>query len=138
MKTPAQVRELAAWLAATDIGLLELRMPEGVLRLGRAGAAGAEIVQLDAQDEGASPAAPPCIAVAPSVGVFLRAHPLHAVPLSGPGERVSAGQALGLMKIGPLLLPVTAPQSGVLIAFLVPDGQSVGWGTALVELQPVE
>ena len=33
MKSPAQVQELAEWLAATDIGLLELRTPgRGELR----------------------------------------------------------------------------------------------------------
>ena len=135
MKSPAQVQELAAWLAATDVGLLELRTPEGVLRLGRAAEPGSGIVELDAHDED-SPAA--CVAAAPSVGVFLHAHPLHAEPVARLGERVSAGQPVGLMKIGPLLLPVHAPQSGVAIAFLVPDGQAVGWGTPLVELQAAE
>ena len=138
MKSPAQVRELAAWLAATDIGLLELRTPDGVLRLGRGGGRGSGIVQLDAQEEGTPPAPPSCVAAAPSVGNFLHAHPLHAAPLARPGERVSAGQPVGLMQIGPLLLPVHASQSGVLIAFLVPDGQPVGWGTLLVELQADE
>ena len=135
MKSPAQVQQLAAWLAATDIGLLELRTPEGVLRLGRAAEPGSGFVQLGAQDED-SPAA--CVAAAPSVGVFLHAHPLHAQPLARPGERVSVGQPVGLMKIGPLLLPVHAPQSGVPIAFLMPDGETVGWGTLLVELQAAE
>lgn len=136
MKSPAQVQELAAWLAATDIGLLELRTPDGVLRLGR-GPAG-EIETLDAQDEGAPQTPAALVAVAPSVGVFLHAHPLHAAPLAHPGERVFAGQPVGLMQVGPLLLPVHAPQSGVLIAFLVPDRQAVGWGTPLVELQADE
>jgi|EndMetStandDraft_7_1072992.scaffolds.fasta_scaffold17174_3 acetyl-CoA carboxylase biotin carboxyl carrier protein len=137
MKSPAQVQELAAWLAATDIGLLELRTPDGLLRLGRVGAPESAIVQLDAQEQGAPPAPPPCVAAAPSVGTFLHAHPLHAA-LARPGERVSTGQPVGLMQIGPLLLPVDAPQSGVLIAFLVPDGHAVGWGTPLVELQADE
>jgi len=138
MKSPAQVQELAAWLAATDIGLLELRTPDGLLRLGRSGAPGSEIVQLGTQEEGAPPAPPECVAVAPSVGVFLHAHPLHAAPLARPGERVSAGQPVGVVKIGPLLLPVPAPEAGVPIAFLVPDGQPVGWGTPLIELQAEE
>ena len=37
-----QIRQLAAWLAATDIGLLELRTPQGHIRL-RRDAAGEEI-----------------------------------------------------------------------------------------------
>jgi acetyl-CoA carboxylase biotin carboxyl carrier protein len=138
MKSPEQVRELAAWLAATDIGLLELRTPEGVLRLGRDSQRGREIVQLDAKDEGMPLAPQACVAAAPSVGVFLHAHPLHAAPLVRAGEHVCAGQPMGLMKIGALLLPVRAPCSGVLIALLVPEGEPVGWGTPLAELQPAE
>src|SRR5688500_1244472 len=138
MKSAEQVQELAAWLAGTDIGLLELRTPEGMLRLGRDGQPGSEIAQLDAQDEGAPPAPPACVAAAPSVGVFLHAHPRHAAPLVRPGQHVSAGQHVGLIKIGPLLLPVPAPRPGVPVALLVPEGEAVGWGTPLVELQPAE
>ena len=140
MKSPAQVQELAAWLAATDIGLLELRTPEGVLRLGREGASGSEIVQLDAPRENASPSTelPACAAAAPSVGVFLHAHPQHDAPLACLGERIDAGQPVGLLQIGPLLLPVAAPLAGLLAAFLVTEGSTVGWGTPLVELQAFE
>ena len=42
------------------------------------------------------------------------------------------------MQVGPLLLPVQAPRAGVPIAFLVPEGRAVGWGTPLVELQADE
>ncbi|HJS02856.1 MAG TPA: acetyl-CoA carboxylase biotin carboxyl carrier protein subunit [Variovorax sp.] len=136
MKSPAQVQELAAWLAATDIGLLELRTPDGVLRLGRGPAGGIET--LDAQDEGAPQAPAAFVAVAPGVGVFLHAHPLRGAPLACLGERVSAGQPVGLMQVGPLLLPVQAPRAGVPIAFLAPEGRAVGWGTPLVELQADE
>ena len=141
MKSPAQVQELAAWLAATDIGLLELRTPEGVLRLGREGASGSEVVQLDAPAEDASSPStesPACFAAAPSVGVFLHAHPQHDAPLARLGERIDAGQPVGLLQIGPLLLPVAAPRAGVLSAFLVPEGSTTGWGTPLVELQALE
>jgi len=136
MRTAEQLRQLAAWLADTDIGLLELRTPEGTVRLGRKGASSGEIVQLDAGDEGAAPA--PAVAAASSVGLFLHSHPLHAAPLVRTGEHVPAGQLLGLLQIGPLLLPVTAPLAGVVAAMLVVAGQAVGYGTALVELQGLE
>jgi len=136
MRTPDQLQQLAAWLAATDIGLLELRTPEGTVRLGRNGASSSEIVQLDAGDEGTAPA--PAVAAASSVGRFLHSHPLHAAPLVRIGEHVPAGQLLGLLQIGPLLLPVTAPLAGVVAAMLVVAGQAVGYGTALVELQRLE
>lgn len=139
MRTPEQLQQLAAWLAGTDIALLELRTPEGTLRLGRQGASSGEIVQLDAGEEGEEGAAPaPAVAAASSVGQFLHRHPLHAAPLVRIGERVPAGQLLGLLRIGPLLLPVHAPRDGVVAAMRVAAGQAVGYGTALVELQGLE
>ena len=140
MKTADQLQQLAAWLADTDIGLLELRTPEGMVRLGRSRAPSRAIVQLDADGEGGvrppAPAAGTATAVASSAGVFLHGHPLHPVPLARVGERVSAGQPVGLLQIGPLLLPVAAPLAGVIAAVCVAAGCTVGYGTALVELQP--
>ncbi|MBT2321989.1 acetyl-CoA carboxylase biotin carboxyl carrier protein subunit [Variovorax paradoxus] len=136
MRTPEQLQQLATWLAGTDIGLLELRTPEGSLRLGRNSASPGEIVQLDARDDDGAPA--PAIATAPSVGMFLHGHPLHPAALVRIGERVSMGQAVGLLQIGPLLLPVGAPQAGVVAAVRVAAGHTVGYGTALLELERIE
>ena len=130
-----ELKQMAAWLADTDIGLLELRTPGGNVRLGREPAPGGEIVQLedDAPDDEA--AAPQVIASAPNVGVFLHAHPLHDKPVVHMGERVKAGQGLGLLRIGPLLLPVTAPAAGQVTGVRADAGTAVGYGTALFELR---
>ena len=138
MKTADQLQQLAAWLADTDIGLLELRTPEGMVRLGRSRAPSRAIVQLGADGDGSAPApaADTATAVASGAGVFLHGHPLHPLPLARVGERVSAGQPVGLLQIGPLLLPVAAPLAGVIAAVCVAAGCTVGYGTALVELQP--
>lgn len=142
MRTPEQLQQLATWLAGTDIALLELRTPEGTLRLGRQGASSGEIVQRAAGAAGvagvAGAAPAPAVAAASSVGLFLHRHPLHAAPLVRIGERVPAGQLLGLLQIGPLLLPVHAPLDGVVAAMRAAAGQAVGYGAALVELQALE
>jgi len=137
MPTPEQLRQMAAWLAGTDIGLLELRTPHGTVRLGRNGTPGGEVVQLNepAPDEGIAPEPAPTIVTASSVGVFLHAHPLHDAPAVSPGERVAAGQDLGLLRIGPLLLPVDAPVAGRVTLVHVETGHSVGYGTALFDLR---
>lgn len=122
--------QLAAWLAGTDIGLLELRTPEGTLRLGRQGD---NIVELPAEE--AEPAHSPIHA--PSLGVFLHSHPLAAAPLVRIGQRVEAGQTVGLLKIGPLLLPVTAPQAGIVDGLRAADGLAVGFGAPLLDLLPL-
>jgi acetyl-CoA carboxylase biotin carboxyl carrier protein len=128
--TALRASQLAAWLAGTDIGLLELRTPQGTLRLGRQGD---DIVELPAEVTEAE-----TVSVhAPSVGVFLHSHPLAAAPLARIGQRVEAGQTVGLLKIGPLLLPVTAPQAGIVDGVHAADGLAVGYGTPLVDLNPL-
>ncbi|SDZ71102.1 biotin carboxyl carrier protein [Variovorax sp. YR266] len=128
--TALRTPQLADWLRGTDIGLLELRTPEGTLRLGRQGD---EIIEL--LDEEAEPE---LLKIhAPSLGVFLQSHPLAAVPLVRIGQRVEAGQTIGLLKIGPLLLPVTTPQAGIVDSIHAADGLAVGYGTPLFDLQPL-
>lgn len=136
--TSQRAAELAAWLAGTDIDLLELRTPHGTLRLGRQGD---DIVELPGQeetDEKDETAEAETVAVkASSVGVFLRSHPLATQPLASIGQHVQAGQLIGLLNIGPLLLPVAAPQAGIVDALHVQGGVAVGYGTALVDLHPL-
>ena len=148
-KAPHELREIAGWMAATDIGFLELRMPGGTVRLGRQGEA---VVPLDLDPSQPGGAAVPAArgAVVParagpdldtvtaaSVGVFLRAHPCATAPLVRVGHGVQAGQTLGLLRIGVLLLPVVASRAGTVAALRADDGATVGYGTALVDLHPL-
>jgi acetyl-CoA carboxylase biotin carboxyl carrier protein len=142
---PDQIQQIARWLAATDIGLLELRGPGHTLLLRHDGAA----VELVGQDDSASSdesagsaalpdanAAPDTLTVdAPSLGVFLQRHPLRAEALATPGAAVQAGQVLGLLQIGSLLLPVAAPADAFVIEALAEHGAVVGYGTPLLALQ---
>src|SRR5437867_399732 len=118
METLERLRELAAWLAPTDIGLLELRGPQMHLRLRRDDGPLGEVVQVDAGDDsltaiaGTTPQSDTTVVSATSVGVFLHRHPLREAPLARPGADVRAGQTLGLLQIGALLLPLTAPHDG--------------------------
>ena len=132
------LQQLSAWLAATDIALLELRGPGGHIRLRHDGAS-VDLVE-DAAPATADepPAHAPRLTVAAcSVGVFLHSHPLHTAPLARPGTNVRAGQPLGLLQIGSLLLPVVATQDATLIGALVAHGETVGFGTPLIELEPL-
>jgi acetyl-CoA carboxylase biotin carboxyl carrier protein len=129
------VGQISAWLADTDIALLELRGPGASLTLRQHhGSVTAEL------DESLAcpglPAGAADVVTTPTVGVFLHRHPLHEAPLVRIGERVQAGQAIGLLRIGTLLLPVPAPRSGIIAGVLVAHGTTVDFGTRLFELLP--
>jgi acetyl-CoA carboxylase biotin carboxyl carrier protein len=118
--------EIAAWIAKTDIALLELRGPEGHLTLRR-------------ERRAPAVASPARVGVsAPSPGVFLHRHPLAETPLVRTGEAVQPGQILGLLRIGPLLLPLTAPRAGTVLGMRADHETLVGFGTRLVELEVLE
>ncbi|MGZ5194495.1 MAG: acetyl-CoA carboxylase biotin carboxyl carrier protein [Ramlibacter sp.] len=125
------VRQLSAWLAATDIELLELRGPDHHLCLRREGE---QVVVVTAEEHAQKRAEPPLVVSAASVGVFLQGHPLRPEALIRAGERVRAGQVLALLKIGALLLPVSAPRDGIALRPLVAHGTTVGFGTPLFEM----
>lgn len=126
-------RQLSAWLAATDIDLLELRGPGVQVRLQRDGAR-IEVMTADAPLGPAAELAEEVMVRAPSVGLFLHAHPLHEKPLAAPGQAVVAGQVLGLLRVGALLLPVAAPHRAVVLGHAAADGVAVGYGAPLLHL----
>lgn len=135
------VRQLSRWLAATDIALLELSGPGTTLRLRRnvsatapgPGAPGGAASPWNSVPPTAA-TAPPTVVRAGSVGIVLHAHPLHTEPLVRPGQEVAAGQPLALLRIGLVLLPVTAPRAGTVARIVAPHGSTAGYGDALVEI----
>ena len=83
------LQQLSAWLAATDIAMLELRGPDCHVRLHRDGA---QVIEVAAPAMVDTPSAqvPRLTVAAFSVGVFLHGHPLHTTPLAPPGASVRA------------------------------------------------
>ena len=135
------LEQLSAWLAATDIALLELRGPGTHIRLRHDGASVERVDDAAPAMTGGEPPAedaPRLTVAASSVGVFRHSHPLHTTPLVRPGAHVRAGQPLGLLQIGALLLPVPAPKEASLVTMLIEDGETVGYATPLVELEPLD
>jgi biotin carboxyl carrier protein len=131
-----QVRQFAAWLTGTDIARLELHTARGVLVVRRDGAA-VESPEVDATPEPGAPTVTHPV-TAPSVGLFLHRHPMrHEIddpPLARVGRVVRAGEIVGFLRIGTLLLPVRAPHSGVIADVAATHGEIVGYGTTLMHL----
>jgi acetyl-CoA carboxylase biotin carboxyl carrier protein len=137
MEELQKFRQLAAWLAETDIGLLELSGPRTRLRLRRDGSGAGEVVQADASDGPARKVelkSGPDVVSAASVGVFLHRHPQSEMPLAADAAHVRAGQTVGLLRVGQLLLPVHAPRDGAIARVLAAHGAVVGYGDPLLEL----
>jgi acetyl-CoA carboxylase biotin carboxyl carrier protein len=131
--------DLSAWMAEAGIDELELIGPSFRLRLNGDGLQAHDDQIGDRQSDTASGRRPSSDVVAAStVGLFLHRHPLHEAALAPEGTPVRAGQALGLLRIGPLLVPVIAPRDGIVGAILVAHHTVVGFGTGLVELHPRE
>ncbi len=133
------IRQICTWLAATDITEFELQGP-GVRLALRTERPMPSQISAQPVPAAASAAAAPAVAAsqevvrAGSVGVFRSQHPQQAAPLATVGMAVRASQPVGLLQIGPLLLPVLAPCEAVVQDMPVPDGTVVGWGTPLVVL----
>ena len=80
-----------------------------------------------------------CVAVlAKTPGVFLTVHPSRTEPLVRPGATVKTGDIIGLLRIGHILAPVTAPCSGILTQILATSGTTVDFGTRLAEIRSSE
>jgi acetyl-CoA carboxylase biotin carboxyl carrier protein len=132
--SPPDWQQLADWLAEADVDCLELAGPGLRLRLVR-GAVGYRIEQGSAAV--ATLAAEPvtvAAAVASCAGVFLGAHPAQGSALARRGDRCRAGDLVGLLQVGLLLVPVTAPTAGVVGDSAVTPGTLVGYGRRLVEI----
>jgi acetyl-CoA carboxylase biotin carboxyl carrier protein len=108
------IRQLAEWLAATDIDFLELQGPDVQVRIHREGAPAAT----------AAPLPQPSQAVrAAGLGVLLDHIPGRNTPLVSPGMDIHAGDLVALLQVGPLLLPVRADCDGQVGAWLAVAGQ---------------
>ena len=129
--TPDEVRQIAAWLEAAGLDGFELTTPTARLRL-----------TLDCASPGAAktlplqPAPEPPSLAARGTGEFLAAHPHADALLVQPGQRVRAGDIVGLLRIGVLIQPVTTTEDGIVGALLAKPGTIVGFGTPLMHFTP--
>jgi acetyl-CoA carboxylase biotin carboxyl carrier protein len=153
---PNLVRELADVL--NDTGLSEIEVERGDLRirltksvpaaatpivlppqiLSAAAPLAAPAPNAAAPPTTGSPAPPPPPAgdtvKSPMVGtVYMQAQP-GAAPFARVGDRVDEGQTLLLVEAMKTMNPIAAPRAGVIVAFMVSDGQPVEYGEPLVVL----
>ena len=139
---PAGVARLVAALREADVTYLRFEIAGVGLRLElRRGPEGhlAPIPENGAARDGTSPptgaAAPQDVVTAPVLGVFYRRPAPDQPPMVEEGQRVEAGQALGLLEVMKTYHEVVVTHPGILIDFLVDDGQYVEYGQPIARLQ---
>ena len=120
------IKQLSAWMNQRGIDLLELTTPEASLSLQRDAPypTGADRVQGSHYHE----------LTAPSPGRYLDRHPLSTQPLVTPGAAVQAGQLVGFLQIGVLLLPLRSTQAGRILNLPRSPGDTLGYGSVVMSL----
>jgi hypothetical protein len=84
-----------------------------------------------------APAPPPKVIVvsSPALGRFFRRREPDDPPLVQAGERVAAGDAIGIIEVMKTYHEVTAPVTGLLTTFLVDDAQVVEYGQPIARIE---
>ncbi|HEY8596807.1 MAG TPA: 5-oxoprolinase/urea amidolyase family protein [Thermomicrobiales bacterium] len=143
--TPAAVEALFARAAATGVTEFKLSTPAVRLLLQRVGG-GTPTVTTTAPtsveiDSATAPPAPEATnqqdesaITAPVLGIFYRAAKPEEPPLVEPGDRITAGQIVGLIEVMKTFYEVTATVAGYITAALVENGASVQYGQPLFNI----
>jgi acetyl-CoA carboxylase biotin carboxyl carrier protein len=75
---------------------------------------------------------------APSVGVFYQSPSPGDPVFVDVGDTVTAGQQVGIVEVMKLMIPVEADRSGVVVAVLKENGDSVEYDEPLLTITPDE
>ncbi|NBA97564.1 biotin/lipoyl-binding protein [Pseudomonas sp. R5(2019)] len=126
-----EIRQLAGWIRDAGLTGIELKRPGFELLLKRRSPALATAASVLAIPEKTQR---PHIK-ADGLGVFRASHPAERNAYVKAGDTVAAGQLLGLLQVGLLYLPVRSDQAARVREVLVTQGQSVGYGQPLFEME---
>lgn len=127
----ALAQQLHEWWHTTTIDELELSGHGTCIRLHKTSPS-----RPDAPQPSATELRHPATTLlrAGSVGTFLHRHPFREDTLVQTGQAVEAGQTVALLKIGAVLISVTAPHAGTVLHILAENDSVVGYGDGLLEI----
>lgn len=83
-------------------------------------------------DTAVESAPPGSIESSPMVGVFYAAPSPNDPPFVKPGQKVQAGDTLGIIEAMKIMNPLEATQSGIIDAILVENGDVVQFGQPII------
>ena len=139
------IRNYARIMQEMDLTGLEIREDNVTIRLERNLSSAPTVTQIPvspaapAEDVPSSPAVTDDSAVysvtSPMVGVFYAAPAENADPFVNKGDRVHAGETLGIIEAMKLMNEITAEEDGIIEEICVKNGQIVEYGTPLFRLK---
>ncbi|GIW08096.1 MAG: acetyl-CoA carboxylase biotin carboxyl carrier protein subunit [Dehalococcoidia bacterium] len=132
---PSAIRALLAELAASGVEEFEFAVADTRLRIRRQPGRAAAPLAMTAV---AASAAVSATIVAPLAGIFYRAASPGAEPFVHEGDEIAPGQPIGLIEAMKVFNEVRADRGGRVVRFLVENGQLVGVGDPLLELEEAE
>jgi acetyl-CoA carboxylase biotin carboxyl carrier protein len=74
------------------------------------------------------------LVTAPMVGTFYTASTPGSQPFVTKGDRIAAGQTIGIIEAMKIMNEITADRSGVVLELLIGNGQPVEYGSPLLRL----
>ncbi|WP_246754602.1 MULTISPECIES: hypothetical protein [Rhizobium] len=135
---PSVMREIASWLETAGASAIEIETEDGRhLRIVMDEEAA---LHADKGPRDMVPAMPArvTIAKAPFAGHFLDAHPARDTPAAAQDTAAAAGDIVGFVKVGPLLMAVRAAEAGMLNECSVEAGNLVGYGDTIFSIEPAQ
>ncbi|MDP9836286.1 biotin carboxyl carrier protein [Neorhizobium huautlense] len=130
LSDPAIIERLAAALEAAGVDGIEITRPDQSLLIRVAKSANGPVRQFSSGKPDA--AARPAVVKSPMAGEFWPSDPSR----SGASASSTAGDTVGFLRVGPILLPIAAGPSKRLRRHLVEPGTVVGFGDPIAEFEP--
>lgn len=131
MYSDSDLERLVAAMRANQVSRLEIKRERGSLRLQLP-----EELCVVALTEPTKTRLEPV--KSPDLGRFLPCNAAEGVTPPVPGQPVQKMQILGYVEDGPLRVPLIAPAAGILVRALCEEGQVVGHGDVLFEIEVKE
>lgn len=134
--------QISRWLNEAGLNSLELSNTQGLrlrITVGESNASTPDMADHTSSSQGKlEDVGPPDISVtAPYFGNLLRKNPLTNEEFAPSGSSVCAGDAVSMLQIGELTVPIVAPQNGTVVQFMAEEGDLISYGQTILILHPL-
>lgn len=130
------VRTLIGLMGSGGIRELDLSFGDVSIRLRGQGnsvtaAPSAPLPVLDASSPAVEPSSTGSLITAPMIGTFYSAPSPGDPPFVSLGDRIDAGQVVGIIEAMKIMNEIVADRAGIIVEVLVSNGQAVEYGSPL-------